>query len=472
MRRARITLAAAALSVLVAPVQHAQAPRYRAQSDTLVMTRRNPFHMYFVRGTDTLGNAVLSHDLTREVWRAKGDSIDVEVMRRDLDFGKKDTVIRYLVSPDGRALAREGHKPYGLPASLMPLPTVAIRPGLEWRDSSVITRDTNDFKVRFEWVMTYRVRRVLDTLGSKVADVVADGRYRMRDQWGDTARKREWVDVQGPDHETFLFDITRGRLAYRSWDMKLRGWGGGKLPGDSVASPDSVPAGLDSKTFDRLVPAEELGIVGFRQRGRDTSLTFTVPDLGLAGVHVIDRSADSIVSTHIRADGAVTLQRAVFAKGALVRFERAWSDTALHGYRETAAITGDSLIVARTGAPRRAFRAPARRIGVGDLGREELLVPLLMNLPDDSAGTSVAVFRPKFRKFDVAKVTRRHVDGGGWVLELAWDGAEESDVWLLTEDGDLLLIEKRSDEYTRRVPSQMRRVQLMSELSSRVKKGS
>lgn len=471
MSRARITLIAAALTVMVAPVQHAQAPRYLPQRDTLVITARNPFHMFFVRGSDTLGNAVLSRDLTRQVWRAKGDAVDIEVLRRDLDFARKDTVIHSLAGPDGHALPRDGHAPYGLPSSLMPLPSVAIRPGLEWRDSSVIARDTNDFKVRFEWVMTYRVRRVIDTLGSKVADVVADGRYRMRDQWGDTAKKRLWIDVQGPDHETFLFDITRGRLAYRSWDMKLRGWGGGKLPGDSVATPDSVPAGLDSKTFDRLVPAEELGIVGYRQRGRDTSLTFTVPDLGLAGVHVIDRSADSIVSTHIRGDGDVTVERAVFAKGALVRFARAWSDTALRGYRETVTIRGDSLQVARTGAPSRAFRSPVRRTGVGDIGREELLVPLLMNLPEDSAA-SLAVFRPKFRKFDVAKVGRRHVEGGGWVFELSWNGTEESDVWLVTEDGDLLLIEKRSDEYTRRVPNQMRRVQLMSELSSRAKKGS
>lgn len=468
MSAARISLIVAALSAMIAPVQHAQAPRYLAQRDTLVTTVRNPFHMFYVRGTDTLGNATLGLILRREVWGAKGDSIDVEMFRRDLGFARKDTVIRFLVARDGRELPRDGHAPRGLPASLMPLPSVPMRPGLEWRDSSVITRDTNDFNVRTESIMKYRVRRVIDTLGSKVADIVADGRYRMRDQYGDTVGKRQWIDVQGPDHETFLFDITRGRQIYRSWDMKLRGWGGGRLPGDSVSSPDSVPAGLDSKTFNRLVPAEELGIVGYRQNGRDTSLTFTVPDLGLAGVHVIDRSADSVVSSHVRADGAVTLERAAYAHGALLRYERAWSDTALHAYRERFTIKGDSVIVSRSGAARRAFRSPAHRVGVGDVGHEELLVPLLMSIPEDDDSASVAVFRPSFRRFDVAEVSRRYIEGGV-VFELSWNDDDGSDLWLLSDDGDLLLVEKRSDEHTRRVPGQMARVQQMTQLTTRLK---
>jgi hypothetical protein len=464
-------LVAAGACALVGISAHAQAPRYLPQRDTVVMTSRNPFRMYYVRGADTLGNPVFARGISREVWRAKGDSVDIEVMHRDLAFLEKDTTRRALVAPDGRELPENGHAPYGLPTSLMPLPATPLRAGLEWHDSSVVARDTNGFGVRFESVMAYKVRRIVDTLGSRVADVVADGQYRMRDQFGDSVRKRQWIDVRGPDHETFLFDINRGRLVYRSWDMKLRGWGGGRLPGDSVATADSVPAGLDSKTFDRLVPLDEQGIVGYRQQGRDTSVTVTVPDAGIAGLHIIDRGGDSVVSSHIRADGDLTLERARYARGALVQYERAWTDTTLRGIRERVTRRGDSIVVTRSDGERRAYRARTARVAVGDVGHEELLVPLIMQLPVDTAEMSVAVFRPTFRRFDDADVSRRPVRGGGWLVRLKWDGTELPDMWIVDENGDLLFVESQSDEHTRRVPTQQARIKAMTALGESLRAG-
>ena len=452
MKLRHVSLVVAMLSIGSAPIS-AQAPRYLPQRDTLVFTSRNPFHMFFVRGTDTLGNQVVARTMTRQVWRAHADSLDVDIVNRDLDFQRKDTTHRIRVAPNGRELDRGGQSPRGLPYSHMPLPSTPLRAGMEWRDSSVIARDSNGFATRYEWIMTYRVRRAFDTLGSSVVDVVADGRYRMRAQFGDTAGKRQWIDVQGPDHETFLFDIGRGRQISRTWDMKLRGWGGGRLLGDSVERADSVPAGLDSKTFNRLLSAEERDIVGYRQQGRDTSITLTVPDGGIAAIHVVDRAPDSVVSTHVRADGDVTFERAVYGRGALVRYERAWSDSAFRGYRERLTRAGDSIVVQRSDGLRRAYHAPVARVGAGDVGREELLAPLLTRLPSDSARITIAVFRPLFRRFDIADVTRRRLTRG-WLLRLDWRHAEQPDVWLIGEDGDLLFIEAQSDERTRRVPTQ------------------
>ena len=465
----RILLVAAACASL-GTLAHAQAPKYKPQSDTLVVTTRNPFRMFFVRGADTLGNRVFSRGVTRESWRAKGDSVLIDAMRRDLDFSRKDTSVRYLFAPDGRELSLDARAPRGLPSSLMPLPTVPLRAGLVWNDSSVIARDTNGFAMRYEWVMTYRVQRMFDSLGGRVADVVADGRYRMRAQFGDTAQKRQWIDVRGPDHETFLFDVSRGRQLHRTWDMKLRGWGGGRLPGDSVASPDSVPAGLDSKTFNRLLAKEEVGIVGYRQEGRDTSITVTIPDAGIAGVHVIDRSADSVVSSNIRADGNVTLERAVYARGKLQRYERAWTDTALRAHRERVTHERDSVIVVSTDGTRRAYETEVSFIGVGDVGREELLVPLLLRLPLDSGVTMIGVFRPSFHRLDYAELGRKKVRGG-WLMELAWQHGQESDLWLVDDSGDLLFVEGRSDERTRRVPSQQPRVDAMTKLTQSIRDG-
>lgn len=249
----RTLLLLAALLALGAAPAAAQA-RYRPQADTLYYAALNPYRMYFVTpGGDTIGDPVHSLKVERHVWRASGDALTAE-LRIDDVRGEQPAVTDVLeVSPRGVVTAiRQGDNDYrGRWDLVLRLPPGGdLRPGMVWHDTLSRTGGPNAFQAWRE----LRVERIADTLGSRMAIVRSQGRVHYRDAYPARGRGEWWIDVSGPARETFLFDLTHGRLAAREWWMDLRGSAGFPRRGGGM---DTVPAGLLSADTTRMITAAE-----------------------------------------------------------------------------------------------------------------------------------------------------------------------------------------------------------------------
>jgi hypothetical protein len=238
------------LLALACPLQLlSQASVYNPPRDPAVFVSENSYLMYFVRGTDTLGQPITTR--TRETHVFVGDTpYGVSVSLRSLDgspFARADV---YTIDPFGRVLRENGKPVADVPnarVDFLPRLPRATRPlevGDTWNDS-VYTEFNESFGKTFYRVnRRYSVARVVDSLGTKVAVIIGEGTIRLRQGgWEDSTRGVAWwQQVSGSVKDTVWFDLGAGWLLSDVARMDLRGTGGGGLPNAGV----SMPSGLRS----------------------------------------------------------------------------------------------------------------------------------------------------------------------------------------------------------------------------------
>ena len=253
-RRALLAALMAASSV---PAVSAQAPAvYRASPDTLHYTSDNAYLLYFVRGADTLGQpmATTTHE-SRLVSSAKnGLSVWVRLIGTgEYPFDFAET---YLVSATGRLLAVGGQPLSEMPSARvdllprLPTPAQALTSGSTWTDTVSIQHQEPYGPIRYAVQRSYKVLRIVDSLGSQIAFIVGTGQMQLRQGgWQDEASRQVWwQEVTGPVADTVAFDISRGRVVSSYAHMDLIGAGGA----GPIGTGDTLPSGLRSSV--RLTP--------------------------------------------------------------------------------------------------------------------------------------------------------------------------------------------------------------------------
>ncbi|MDB4947411.1 MAG: hypothetical protein JWM27_60 [Gemmatimonadetes bacterium] len=400
--------AAALLAVIAATGADAQQPaRYRAAPDTTFVQTINPYHLYWVRGGDTIGKPTREVSVERQVWRDAGDHLDISTSSMRLDVARTIKEEALAIAPDGRVLRIAGARPtsHGRIDFALHLPPRLLAAGVRWRDTVEGTGPGTDF---YRVERSYEVARMRDTLGTRVADVRATGSVAFRQQLGEGLG----MDVTGPVAERYLFDVRGGRLLFRRWDMDLRGVG--TVPREK-GGVDSLRAGLRSVQEETAVSAELGRLMTRDVAGADT--TATPADRAAYALHVATVAGDTVRSALALRDGTVGTVTMRYRAGRPVSYQALWTDPAGSTRRQVLDMAGRGLIV--VGGPDdvpaytdTAKGSPARDWAVADVGMDELPGPVLVALPADSAPRRLAIYRPLLGRWDTAGVTVRRLPGG------------------------------------------------------------
>lgn len=440
-------------SLLLAPLAaRAQAPaRYQAQADTQWVETSNPFRMYWVRGADTLGQGEIhSVSVESHVWRAAGERLEVVSRQLSLDVGRVDKVDTTTVLPNG-VVVLINRRPPGVGSRtdfVLHLPAAPLAVGTEWADSLYGDTAAAAGHTTYAVKRTLRVTRMLDTLGTRVAEVSGRGTVRYRDAFAIDAEgsRFAWLDVTGPADETFWFDVRRGRELGRRWSMDLRGTGA--IPNAS-GGMDTLPAGLLSKEWQRVVSAERAHLLARVLPGRDTTLT--IADNGPILLHTVERSTSTVRSGMGRNDGLVGTARSDFAAGRVTGYAATWTDTAAAAVTQRITVTAQGLRVQREGHHDTTLALPAGGVwGIADYAMQEHLVPVLLPMATGQE-TPIHVYRPTAAHWDQGTVQVRRA-GGIFVATLRMEGAQDPELLIITPEGDLLYGANSGPTGAERVP--------------------
>lgn len=438
-----------------AAVAPAQAARYAARRDTLHYTVDNPFRMYWLHGSDTVGPQ--QHELSVEshVWSGSASQPEVTVHNQLLDVSRRLERHVFALAPNGHVRSIDGRRPQASQSVdlLLPLPRAPLRAGTDWTDTVSATGADAAGPELYEVIRRFTVQRIIDTLGAhRVADVLARGtiHYRFGFSVDAAAHKTAWLDVTGPDTERYLFDIDAGRVLARQWDMHLVGHG---VPPDA---PDTVPAGLES--VEEIVlsntPATRFRLE--RVPGADTSLTFIVQSQTIILAHITARGPATITTSLTRNDGMVGVATADVSGSRIAGYRATWADST--GLRtQSITVRGGSLLFVRHGGRDTSVVIPAGASwGIADYAMDDLLAPVLLAVPRDGASHAFAVFRPTSAHWDTGTATAR-TSGDFVVLALELSGDTRPETLVFTKDGDFLAGENADAPGTRRVPSDAKR---------------
>jgi hypothetical protein len=108
VRANRASLALALAIALSAGATEAQQPVYRATPDTLRYESLNSYLLYFVRGSDTLGQPVATRTLESRYFSSNGGNLNIWVRLEgtgEFTFRSEQT---YMVAPNGQLLSVAG----------------------------------------------------------------------------------------------------------------------------------------------------------------------------------------------------------------------------------------------------------------------------------------------------------------------------------------------------------------------------
>jgi hypothetical protein len=258
--KARLQLFFAGIASLVsanaAPAQ--QVPVYAPPSETVFVESINPHLMYWVVGPDSVGTPVESVTLETQRWTRSGAQLEVIVRQESLLPEESVGIDTFRIEPDGRVASINGAPPalQGRVDFLPRLPARELRVGAGWADTLRTVTEGAAGEHVYAVSRQYRVTRSVDTLDTRVVEIVAEGEVHYRDGWwADPARTvAAWIDVRGPVVERIGFDPARGQVVYRGWWMDLKG--SGAIP-DGAGGSRKVPAGLLSGSRSRVVTFEE-----------------------------------------------------------------------------------------------------------------------------------------------------------------------------------------------------------------------
>lgn len=452
------------LVAVFAPVRvHAQAPTYKAPAGEVFVATENPYHMYWLRGADTVGSPTKELTLERQVWRSRGSKLEVIVNQQSLDASRRATADTFVVGGTGR-VATINAKPPGINGRvdfLLSLPVKPLTVGVTWSDTLEHTGNGVGGQHRYAVERLYRVVSELDTLGHHVTRVDARGTVAYRDGWwADSAKGAFYsMDVRGPVTESFFFDARRGQLIARLWKMDLRGTG---TITNERGGQDTLPAGLESEERQWLLEPRIAVVVGRALPAGDTSVTIS---RGLLFVHTVRRTADTIEAGFGRNGGLVGTARTVFSNNSPMAYRATWTDGFAPPETETVERQGDSLAVSHHGS-RTVIAIPRAVWGIADYAMQELLVPVLLSVPVDGMNHPFAIYRPYAAHWDSGTVVVRALpDARIAVVQMSTD--KKPQALLISREGDYLYGENSDPIGAERVPSlnSRRRVKLQSLLN-------
>lgn len=429
---------------------HAQGlPAYRLTGDTLRYAMDNPFRMYWIVGGDSIGEPRRARSIEAHVWHGSAERPMVEIRQVSLDLERTTKTDTFTLTAQGRVVA-VNHRP---PTSaqrvdlLLGLPGAPMRVGTTWTDTIRNGGTDAGGPQWYEVIRSYRVTRLVDTLGGRgVAEVSATGSIRFRfGYWVDSAANRAaWIEVEGPVTERYMFDVARGRLLRREWDMDLRGRG---VP---PAGSDTVAAGLRSGETLVLSDAPATRFLLARLEGPDTAVTVDMKRNAPILLHTVERQADRIRSSLARNDGTAGVAAATFAGSVITEHEATWADSAMMLATRRVVRRGEQLIYSRDGRDSTMIMPGPGPWAVADYGMQELLAPMLLGLPRDGSAHEIAVFRPYPGHWDSAKAVAQE-RGGVVLIVLHFAKLQEQEVFVFTHDGDLLFAESGGAASWRRI---------------------
>ena len=437
----------ALLIALAAPLA-GQAPSYKAPPREVFVGVVNPYRMYWLRGSDTVGAPVRDVTLETESWRRTGNNFEILVNQQTLDARRQVRSDTFVVEQSGR-VTQINNKPPGVHERvdlLLRLPAEPLAIGLKWSDTLDHSADGVGGRHRYMIQRSYEVVSELDTLGHHVERIAATGTVAYRDGWwADSAKGRFYsIDVAGPVTESFLFDAREGQLVTRSWKMDLRGTG--TLPADQ-GTADTLRAGLLSEETQIMLDPSVARAVGRPLPLGDTS--FTISE-GLLFVHTVHRMADTIESGFGRNGGLVGTARVVFSNGSPVFYRATWTDGFDSSRTNVIERRGNSLSVSRERGDTM-LSVPNGPWGIADYAMQELLVPVILSLPLDGAPHPFSIYRPYAAHWDSgAVVVRSLTDARIAILQMAGD--KKPQALLITKDGDYLYGENSDPVGAERIP--------------------
>jgi hypothetical protein len=238
------------LGAVCPEVAGAQSVAYRPTSDTLRYESSNSYLLYFVRGSDTLGQPVATRTLESRYFAPAGANLDVWVRLEGTGAFAFHAVQTYRVTRTGRLLLVAGKPAADDPTARvdllprLPSTSTGLSVGDTWSDSVFDGGAQSYGRVFYRARRLYRVERLVDTLGSRLALLVSHGQMQLRQGgWQDSsAAVVWWQEVQGPVIDSVWFDTNRGQIAASYTAMDLAGTGGvGPIGGG-----DRMPSGLRS----------------------------------------------------------------------------------------------------------------------------------------------------------------------------------------------------------------------------------
>jgi hypothetical protein len=426
----------------------AQVPNYKVPSSEVFVATTNPYRMYWLRGNDTIGSPVRELTLEGQSWSREGSALRVLINQLTLDAGRRTTSDTFVVEPNGRVASINGKMPgvHSRVDFLLRLPTAPLAVGVTWMDTLSSTSAGVGGEHHYTIQRRYAVVAEVDTLGRHLQRISATGRVAYRDGWWVDSTKGTFysIDVAGPVSESFLFDARAGQLVMRAWKMDLRG--SGTIPSERVGT-DTLRAGLLSEETQTLLEPALAKVVGRPLPAGDTSNTL---DKGLLFVHTVHRIADTIEAGFGRNGGLVGTARVVFNKASPMSYRATWTDGFGSPQIERVERSGTLLIVSHHGVDT-ALALPASAWGIADYAMQELLVPVILSLPNDGASHRIAIYRPYAAHWDSGAVVIRNI-GDARIAVVQMSGDKKPQAMLITSDGDYLYGENSDPVGAERAP--------------------
>lgn len=427
----------------------AQLPNYKPPSTEVFVATTNPYRMYWLRGKDTIGAPVQELTLERQSWSRAGSGLRVLLDQLALDVTRRTSTDTFDVEPNGRVARINGKAPgvHERVDFLLHLPTTPLTVGTTWMDTLASRNDGVGGEHHYTIRRRYTAVATLDTLGRHLLRISASGIVTYRDAWWvDSTRNRFYsIDVGGPVTESYLFDLAAGQLVMRSWKMDLHG--SGMVPNDHGGG-DTLPAGLESEETQMLLDSARAAVVGRPLPAGDTSLTL---NNGVLFVHTVRRNADTIEAGFGRSGGLVGTARVVFDNGSPISYRATWTDGFASPQVERVERRGSSLTVSHLGVDT-TLALPSSAWGIADYAMQELLVPIILSLPNDNAAHPLAIYRPYAAHWDSGAVVVRKIDGARLAL-IQMGSDKKPQAMLITDNGDYLYGENSDPVGAERVPT-------------------
>jgi hypothetical protein len=362
------------LAISAANPVSAQNVQYRPSDTPLWYKTDNPFKLFWVRGTDTLGTPARNVGVERHQWSKNAGRLINVVTDYSLDTRRTVKVDTLEVSAHGRVLSIRsvGEKNERVDL-LLPLPAGGnLDVGRIWTDS--MRQDSIGVHGPRYYAINRRleVKSVEVRKARKVALVEATGEilYRFDFTVDSASGAFVWTDMRGPVDEAFEFDVESGQMLKRTWNMHLRGKGGIPNPNGGV---DTVSSGLDSRQDMVAIDSAEALERARPLVGSDT--TVTIGQQGEILLHVTNWTSNAIISGMARNDGTVGSAKLFLDGAAPSRFESLW--TSPDYPRKTISLTASkSQLIDKHG---KSFSVPREIEGyaIADIGMEELMAPLI-----------------------------------------------------------------------------------------------
>lgn len=379
---------------------------FRPQQETRWVESFTPFQLYGLRGTDTLDlDAHAGYTLQEWTWLQDSPQ-HVQVRSYYLDPPVVVPPDTYTATLTHQGDIVESHGSPVEPAlwnRLLPhLPADGrLTRGRTWADTLTDSRGGfNPFAMAR--IRAFRVTRVTDTLGTRVAVIDATMReiYHFRPhfkgEWG-------WMEGRGDGHATYLFDLRAGRVIAFRESHTLPGLTAISRPAGAAGRTgglDTVPAVVHFPSVWRDVTGERADLLQ-RLADAERSMSSVPGSRRRFSTYRIRISGDTVESLWVDGVERVMVARTIFSGGRVIR----------HSWTETTATADRAAQLAAPGsaaAGERSLDVPpgAEAWAVADVGMEDHLMPVLAALSRSCANPCLlTIYRPATDAWETRSVS-------------------------------------------------------------------